>query len=385
MTKISRASRVLLALAFSSGVFAADMDTRVKDLEMKMEKVYTKTAADSEGAKTAMGRPDPDGMGWFLNVDVIYWHAKVGGTEYAATTDFLGLNRVYQNGSNREVDLDWTWGFEIGVGYRFCHDGWDTHLEYTYFRPSSSSKVSVGSTAGVYALRAENQITSSSLALATLANESFAFATTASANLNFSYDNINWDLGRDFYVSKNLSLKPHFGLRTMWIDLKETTQYTGGSSITDGTTVLAGLGNNTVAVLDKSKFWGLGVGTGLDSKWHLTNGFSIYGKMSGALMYGNFEVDHETTFTGLPLNLISVSQGFHRIVPGAELILGLCYDQYICSEKQHIGVALGYDTQYLWRANQMLEAYQDGRIQKHQSVSEDISIQGVTFELRWDF
>ncbi|MCH9630035.1 MAG: hypothetical protein S4CHLAM37_00260 [Chlamydiia bacterium] len=382
MRNLSTKTLTILALGISSCTFAADMDTRVKELETKMEKVYTKTANGADGAKTANARPEPHGNGWWLNIDALYWHTKVGGTEYAQTSANVAATGNTNVGSFKQVDPDWAWGFKVGLGYKFCHDGWDTHLEYTYYRPSDSSRSSVSSPAGIVALKGNNVVNDHNL----FDGSGFQYCTLATSDFKYNYDNINLELGRNYFVSRSLSLRPHVGLRALWLDLKQTTRYSGGDNILSGGSVaLTFLGNNTVEVNDKSDFWGLGLRTGFDTKWYLTNGFSVFGDVSGALLWGHFETRMRTTFSAIPANVHDLKNDFHRIVPAASLILGLAYDQYIYNDKQHIGISLGYDTQYLWRANQMMVPNFNASNVSASSVSEDVSIQGVTLEVRWDF
>lgn len=383
MRQLSTKTLTVLALGISSCIFAADMDTRVKELEAKMDKVYTKTTNGAQGAKTANARPEPHGTGWWINLDALYWHTKVGGTEFARTQEIVSPLTNLKVGSVRQVDPDWAWGFKVGVGYKFAHDGWDTHLEYTYYRPSDSSKVSVSSPAGIFAMRGDGYILDAD---SDPANLGYFYCTSATSDFKYSYDNINLELGRDYFVSRNLSLRPHFGLRALWLDLKQSTNYTGGDNISnpeDETDVwFQGLGNNTVYSKDKSDFWGLGVRTGLDTKWFLTNGFSVFGDVSGALLWGQFKTRFQTTYSATPSARTDIKYDFHQIVPAVNLILGLAYDQYIYNDKQHIGISLGYDTQYLWSVNQSMKP--DG-ITVVDPVSADVSIQGVTLEVRWDF
>ncbi|PCI92325.1 MOMP family protein [Candidatus Aerophobetes bacterium] len=383
MRNLSITSLTILALGTSSCIFAADMDTRVKELETKMEKVYTKTANGADGAKTANARPEPHGNGWWINLDALYWHTKVGGTEYVQTTTTVATTGNTNTGSFNQVDPDWAWGFKVGIGYKYDHDGWDSHLEYTYFRPSDSSRTTVAAPAGLIALRGNSLVSEDNL---TDSSGGFQFCTTATSDFQYQYDNINLEIGRNYFVSRSLSLRPHVGLRTLWLDLQQTTRYTGGDNIlSNGEVAVTFLGNNTVEVVDRSDFWGLGLRTGFDTKWHLTNGFSIFGDVSGALLWGRFETRMRTTFSPTPANLHNLRNDFHRIVPAVNLILGLAYDQYIYNDKQHIGISLGYDTQYLWRVNQMMVPNFNASAPTASSVSEDVSIQGVTFEIRWDF
>ena len=84
VSNLSLFSIAVASIVTSSAAFAAmDMDSRVTQLESQMSQVRTETAMGTYGANTASARAEVDGRGWFITADVLYWHAKVGGTEYA--------------------------------------------------------------------------------------------------------------------------------------------------------------------------------------------------------------------------------------------------------------------------------------------------------------
>ena len=101
-----------------------DMDSRVTQLENQMQQVRTETAMGTYGAQTASARAEVDGYGWFFNFDVLYWHAKVGGTEFAYT-DQDPRAQLPVKGRTKDIDFEWDWGIRVGLGYNFEHDGWD--------------------------------------------------------------------------------------------------------------------------------------------------------------------------------------------------------------------------------------------------------------------
>ncbi|MBI3211910.1 MAG: MOMP family protein, partial [Simkania negevensis] len=78
---IAIASLMATSVAFG----AMDMDSRVTQLENQMKQVRTETAMGTAGALTALARPEVDGRGFFITADVLYWHAKIGGTEFGYT------------------------------------------------------------------------------------------------------------------------------------------------------------------------------------------------------------------------------------------------------------------------------------------------------------
>ena len=64
--------------------------------------------------------------------------------------------------------------------------------------------------------------------------------------------------------------------------------------------------------------------------------------------------------------------------------LGLRFDKYIHNNKQHLGIGLGFEANYWWRQNQMIKI-DDAAVLKYERYSEDVSMHGITLDLKWDF
>lgn len=373
MNALKTTSAVLVAFAMSASAFAGtDLDTRVHELERKVDMISTTTAAGTFGAKTAPARAEPNGKGWFFTLDVLYWQSKVGGAEYAESMPSF-TNAIVYEFSTREPKFDWTFAFKAGLGYDFFHDSWDAHAEYTYFRNTGHDKYGV-SLPAVIIPRDSDALT----VTAGTGRTKAAFATTSSSDLKLRLDDFIVDLGRAFFVSKNLSLRPNVGLKASWITLKQSSRFSGGgiaySYVVLGSTVhVQGLGNGTVYESLEQKFFGLGPRAGMDSKWHLGNDFSIYGNVTGALLFGYFRRDFTFTYSDLPSNIISSNKKWHRLTPTVDFELGLVYDRYIMCDTQHFSIALGYENQYYWDLS-----YLSG-------IPTGVGMYGVNLNLRWDF
>ncbi len=362
----NKISALMLALGVSTVAFAGpDIDTRVKALEQDMHYVKTKTASGTIGAKTALARPENEGEGFFLSFDVLFWQTKLGGTEYAYSSINQGSATFPIDGRMREAEFDWDFGFRFGVGVNFDHGGWDLSANYTYFSTDGDSAVSSGTGATVIPLQSDIFI---------VEELPFYNADRATTQASVDLDRINLELGRDYYVSHNLSFRPHLGLMTAWINLKQTTRYTGGSV----------LGVNTIHVRQKDDFWGIGPRTGVNSKWYLTNGFSVFGMASGALVYGFHQTQFKNWYSANVDRRILFRGSMHRFAPTADLQIGLAYDRYIYNDKQHISVSLGYECQYWWALNQNFKLSEQS-LPEFVRQNEDLNFHGVDLHIRWDF
>ncbi len=369
-----------MSLCIGSIAFAGpDLDTRVKELERKMGKVYTKTASGAEGAKTAAARPDVEGSGYFVFFDVFYWQGKTNSSPYGLTSSNFDFQPLKIQGQHVRADLDWDWGFKAGLGVNFDHDGWDLLARYTYFSTSSTSRTSVELPSVIFPGVGEGLLKTPTI------SSVVDYSLNATSDLSIDYDNVDLGIGRNYFVSKLLSFRPSIGLQATWLNTQQKIYYTGGNTFTVPNTpvVMAGPGVNTTHVKERSRYWGMGPRLGLDSKWYLTNGFSIFGNGSTSLLYGLFH-NMSKNWSSSDQDSISIKDNFHRLVPNLNISLGLAYDKYVYNDKQHVSVSLGYETQYYWRANQTL-GIDDDVDGQYSTISEDVYFRGVTLEVLWNF
>jgi len=370
----------IVAIATSSAAFAAmDREARLTELENQMQQVRTETAMNTYGANTATARPVVDnGYNWFVMLDVLYWRTKLGGTEYAYT-DQDPTASLPIKGRTKHMEFDWDCGLRVGLGYNFDYDGWSLSGQYTWFDTSGSDSTRAGLNSSVVPLRGSSSIAGTANGI----QDFFVFCTSAKSQFDMSYQAIDVELGRDYYVSSKLALRPFWGVKTAWIDLEQTTRYTGGNP-TGGNDSILGLSRNTVHIRENSDFWGVGPRTGIDTRWYLGEGFSIFGNIAGALLYGYFDVDHKERFTASNDFRIRLHADRHAFSPTVQYQMGLRWDSYFHNNKHHFAVGLGFEGQYWWRMNQMLKI-DDATTLKYERYSEDLSTYGLTLDMKLEF
>lgn len=367
---------VAIALVVASTAFAGmDMDSRVSRLEKQMSQAGTENSMDTFGVNTASARPEVNGKGWYLTADVLYWRATVNGTAYAYS-DLNTSVDVQIKGREKSIDFDWDYALRFGIGYNFDHDGWDTHLNYTWFDTNGSDSSRAGLNSIMVQMKAWQQIQGGpAVAGANPNTTAVTNAGSAKSMYDFDYQSLDLELGRNYFISSCLSFRPHFGLKSAWIDQSQITRYTDGD-----------LATNTVHVKDDCDFWGLGPRTGVDSKWHLGHGFSLFNNIAVAVLYGHFDVDHkERSSDNTDTHRIRLHANLHAFSSTLQNTLGLAYDTYIHDNQQHFGISLGYESEYWWRQNQMLNIDQTPDFFQFDHMSEDVSMHGITLNLKWDF
>lgn len=390
--KVRFLRKILIALASLSvpslAVAAMDIDSRVTQLEQKMKQVHTETAIETNGAKTATARADVNGHGVYGTVDLIVWHLRNPASGYALT-DSVQTPTFPIEGRIHAIEFDWSAGFRVGLGYNFDHDGWDAGVEYTYFNTTDTSSESGGDitpirTWGIAPLGTNPKPHPDSVA-------HFRECTSAKSTYDFNFQNVEANLGRAFFVSKMLSFRPFLGVKTAWLSNTQHTTYKGGEvwesrgaddpSGLPANSILYGLQDNPIKEKEKNNFWGVGPQVGCGSKWHLGAGFSIFGDLSAALLYGFTKLEHEERYSLFHDfdDYIDVKYSFHRIAPTVKMQLGLRYDAYVNHDKHHFGIGLGYDTQYWW------DQAQHGMPAIASNLTAPIAMYGFTLDFRFDW
>lgn len=319
-------------------------------------------------------RPESDN-GWYVFADALYWHADVGNTDWAvkSTTTSTGTTDHVHN-----LDFKWSWGFKAGIGVNMNHDMWDSNLCYTWFHTENSNAIGREETLPVGVSENVNVFSPAFIK---------SGGATASAKQEWSihFSMFDWELGRAYYVGKSLAVRPHVGVKGGWINQDRKTRLTE-TEVTPGVA-----GAVTTAHLENN-FWGVGPSVGVNTMWVLGNAgsnmdhrFSLFGDVAGALMYGHFDnsynIKTETTserVKGLDRNLAATM---------LQAMMGLSWDTAFNRGRNHFMMKVGYEFQYWFRQNQFLALDSIGGSAFSGPIrySDDLSLQGVTAEFRFDF
>ncbi len=414
----------------TSAIAYQDLDDRLDTLEKEMKEISARSPQGTVGAGFTTARPDTVGNNWFLFADVIYWHPKMGGTEFAITyntSDFVSLPPIINNaalshrpdGDYKENDFGWDFGLKAGLGYKTLHDSWDILGRYTWFQSHSTKQSRKDFPAAIIPLKLSTGLT-----------PGFSAVNHAKSTVDIGYNNIDLELARNYFISKDFAVRPHLSLKGSWIDLKQKVHYVQTQN-PDLSALIFEFESPEFKADLKSNFWGVGPRMGIDTRYFLGNNVNFFADLAGAILYGHFktrEKDHiPNAIPGgaLPPDVAeqirelfdltlsapnrSLKHDFHQFVPFVQMQLGLEWNKYLNNNKQHLRLKAGYEVQYYWRANQMgdlgdrtdtlaitgftLDPQNDqlavsgvtrGRHQNNHG-SKDLMFYGITAEARLDF
>lgn len=330
-------------------------DERISYLEETIDDVTSKNETLQKTVlETTSAYPGLTKKNWIFNWDILYLHAKVGGTSFAFLNQRPSIDLPVQ-GFSKRIDFDWNFGFRAGLGRHFEHDKWSTFLNFTYFKASNSSELRGSSISYVTPLRGP-----------------FSHSVLQAKSIfDLKFYNLDLDLYRHYFISHGVSLKPSIGLKNTWLDLSQVTRYNEG----------AYLNNNTAQTIDSSDLWGMGPKAGFESTWYLNKGFNIFGSLSASLVYGYFQIKEDSSVTPTTNYNFIIKDKFHRFVPNVQFFLGLGYGSYIKEERYFVNLTMGYECQYYWRANQMVNLQRFNDSYRYENLSEDVSFHGAVLKL----
>lgn len=337
-------------LSLSTAMVAADQGSAQMD---KNPPVPMGVTSQPTGVITPPVAPAVNhGADVFLTADFIYWKAHQDGLEYAEsgiTTTPLVLNPSLTRGTVASASSRWEPGFKVGLGLEFEHDGWDLFAQYTWLDPQShhDSTYDPAGPSGLFPLLGA---TTTNAGISTAA----AALTDATATWKMNYNVVDLELGRNFFVSRYMTLRPHFGLKSAWINQRFNVDQDFAS-----TQFVAFISE---AINHKQSSWGIGIRAGLDPVWHFARSWGLYGNFAFSALYSYFKDKvTDTLYTGVGQTGIAsvyetTQRSFHDVTPILELGLGLTYMDWFYDEAYMLEVRAGWEEQVWFQTNQFVSS-----------------------------
>lgn len=321
--------------------------------------------------------------GWITSVDFLYWRADEEGTEYV--TQFSSTDVISNSNSKiSKPTIKWEPGFKLGIGYTFgSQDFWDLFFRWTYL---NSHQTNSHSGEGIQDQSGDGIVdTLQPWWVPALVGQ---FAKDASVAWDLRYNVFDLELGRDYFVSRTLSLRPHVGLRGAAIFQNYHAKYTGILvPENEDPAILFPSGYKTT-----NDFGGIGVRAGTKLQWNFTRHWAIVGSFSGSLLYGHFDIKNSMTGISSDHSVLSkTEQELSKIAPNLEASLGFAWDLFF-GQNRHVSLMLAYEFSEWFSQNQMNNAaIYDNSLNNQKGVTTrinsqgDLSLQGGTLELRFDY
>jgi len=325
-------------------------------------------------------RPGPFAFSYPMDVDLncprdfyvyatgLAFQAKQDGMAFAIRnsngTSLPIMNGEVLNFSTDNNDWHFNPGVRVGLGFYVNHDAWNLEFDWTWVNITDSKRFS-----------GENADVLIPLWISPVAmNSSW---TTAGGVWKAHYNTLDGHLGKPYHVSRYLILNPHFGIRAGWIDQHFSAHYGGTFNGQTGGTVHHG----------DNDFWGFGARAGVMSDWSIGKGWSLFGNIAAALLFGKFDVNQNVVMgppnsnTGFELH-----DEYYQNVPNMEIQIGLAWSKYFDKEKYRVQVAAAYEFHEWWDQLNMRRVYGNGStIVQSDTVSRgNLTLNGFSLNVRFD-
>jgi hypothetical protein len=228
-----------------------------------------------------------------------------------------------------------TAGCRVALGYNTTFDGWDINAIYTGLNYSHNNSYQY-SPAGTDADTNPGHI-----------------------KMAYYFNQGDLDLGRMFKVSSKLRLRPHAGIRGLWISQNKI--YNTAST------------SYAYYQKTKAKSYMGGLEAGLDSLWNLSKEFAIYANVAFASLVNSQKfLEWETRDSALR-NYSSTNYG-SSIIADVDFFIGLRWDRNFDNDNYHFGINLGYEQHNYININN-----------QPNSFGSDFTLQGIALGARFDF
>lgn len=310
-------------------------------------------------------RPARFNNGWSIEAEFLWWKVYQEASEFVTSSN-VAIPTVVDSdtlGNYKSAAFDWSAGVRATVGYMFQRDLWQLVGHYTYFHTDGENSVTKPKGDEFYIF-------------ATFTDHSVTGLKHATSHIEFRYDTADLLLMRRFLVSEQILLNFSLGAIGAWIDEDWHIRYLDGT---------------TTRVTNDWDFKGGGAVTGLDSFWHLGQGFALFGKVSVAALLGSYlnksEILVNPVLPGSSNPQRKTNYKNHFIVPMTQMAFGVDWNKEFKSVVLRIGVGVEAIT---WVGLQ--EVYKDSEAstdllhdKKDIRNTSNVSLFGATAALGLDF
>ena len=302
-----------------------------------------------------------------LFADLLVWCAKESGTDHwAQVIETDGTSTVCDI---RNIEFGWNAGVRVGAGYGMEHDQWDAQGYFTWFKTEGHDQAS-GGPGSVFSSFLGNFYVNNSSG----AGLSGVAYQRASIDWTIDFNMFDAELGRKYWVSQALSVRPFVGLKGGWIHQSIDTKWVTPEVPAP---VIFGVGKEDL----KNDYWGIGPSGGMSLGWNLAErsygSFDLFGDFSGAVMWGRWSFGDEYendrgSRVAIDFSPIESASAMLRS------LMGLSWDAYFNGGRSHFTAKLGYEMQF-WLNQLQFYSFETGRL------SNPLTLQGGTLEFRFDF
>jgi len=258
-----------------------------------------------------------NGFGLSVDAAFTWWKSQVSGMSFAQT-----------DSSVQSPHWKFVPGFKVGLGIDIDFDGWDLYAEYTWFRQGLTKGFAASEYGPGYSSFIHTNTSTGAL--------SSMILTKASSTRKSQFNIVDLELGRNFFISKRLALRPNLGFKLARMFEKTTLR-----EIQEGE---MGFTNLNLS----QQLSGVGIRAGIDTVWHLSRTFGFYGDLALTSLWSSIH-NHCNSYVsddGVQTDRL-IPMKNQTILPVIEMGVGLSYMQWFANERYQLYAKAGWEEQ-IW-------------------------------------
>ncbi len=322
-----------------------------------------------------------NGNDMFITADFLWWGVRQEGLEYAMTptSPTSTSTTAPSKGKIYHPSTGWNPGFKVGIGTDLDHDGWDLYAQYTWYQAKHHHHHNHSSgTSSSTPTFTTPVVNDAYWFVGDSVNDSVSSYASASEKWKLNFDVLDLEMGRNMYLSPRLQFRPFFGLKGAW---QKQHLHLAFNSVPFFGSVGSNYMNNHL------KMSGVGVRGGFDTAWHFTRGFSLVGDLAFTGLWEYVKgsrKDTSSTVTGgvtsTPVTNVYISEHCTSVKPILEWAIGLRYEFWTCGDDYHFAFEADWEAQNWFGQNQFIRLPGSANAE-----GQDLGLQGLTFQVRFDF
>lgn len=283
-------------------------------------------------------------QGAFFSLAPVYWKADGEGLALGVLSrSFLDLKQSQV----KNLNFEWDFGFELGIGYRIPHDLWSFSLNLKHLHTTAEASAHAQEGGALFPLW-------------TLPSFSLGqFAEKAHGHWRLHLGLLDFLMEKQLRCSRFLSLFPKLGLRTSWIRQKYNLEYAGGSFSSEQT------------VRMKNKFWGIGPAIGAGGDWRWARHLSFFAELLASINYGQFYLHQDEDQRKEKQKVLGLHGIYKQSVFMADMTAGVRFSHFYSRTFKQVFVEIAWDQVFLNGQNQHM------RFVSSQALGEMVSNQGA--------
>ncbi len=325
--------------------------------------------------------------------------------------DSVRYKDVFLMNQLQYLHATWDPGVRLTVGWNSSCDGWDLNLFWTYYHNSKKASSTVPSFSLQYP-EVGNIGLVNPWGIVGVGEEHLIWQTI-SAEWKYTFNSLDLELGKRYWLSKCFTLRPFTGIRSAWtstdFDLSSLRNGLNSSAVSPSSGSLL---NTTSENAFHNTFWGVGFLGGIQPTWFFTPCFSLFASGDVSLLWGGRGLKRKDAYTqsqtSVQTGLLdgpqyhfkyrSKNSNLCMMQPILDLALGIRWENYYCDSRYHLAIDLGWENHTLFNHNYRFQ-YKDAdhmgdpisseeevfAFDSYNETVHNVSFGGLVIRARFDF